>query len=337
MRKMIMKRKSFLKRFFYPFRMEHGDISSSCVKFVNCKILKPDGSPSSGYINVWINTALDEPFSWNKMDFPGWRGRLRFPAIDPDSITGDYTCYIKSHDGCLVLHDHTIIKEGATIQLETGGRIAPYWAGGEPYPCHFSIECTDTCFVEGTDYFNSFDKYAREMQYPPGPYCFSSIGYYETFLKPDFRSKLRCNKWGTLKPGQVNLIEVGWNLKGYEITCILPENMPESLKLSLNLLPERDLNQLWGGFVPFINAKFNIEADKKVAGEVEEWYFEDLPLKDGAFRFVADKDGCSLAVILSCGDDDENKKQIATVEFKKGESRKQTLDLRGVLAGRAVS
>lgn len=300
----------FFRRFFW------GDILADAppgTGFVTCRIVKPDGSKARGQIIVFM---LWQDGGWGQFVKLNGSGSARLPSLSLRECE-DYFCYLRNQDGYWITRDPDFIRKGARIQLEPGGRVKIRWIGTGLPPDIFSFE--SELLPEFSDglYSTESDLFQR----PPGPFIVSALS---SSCSAD--AIMRHNRYGVLAAGETVDLELGKTVMDYEIKCLLPQNLPDDLKLTLSLQADPKPNSKIPPYFCMIRNQSDQEGVRRMAEEgAEQLSLLNWPIDaDGTFRFLADEAWAKVVISAKRGN---RFFPLQSVEFGAGEVRTKTVDL----------
>ncbi len=283
---------------------------------VTCQIIKPGGTNASGQIDVSI---FWDKFSFGRLMEPNTNGMVVLPAMPPKYQNGqpqEYFCYISNKDGYWATRDSSLVQKGAKIQLEPGGWINVRWAGSGLPLNNFSFE--SYLFPEFSSGLNS--TYNSPLQRTPGPFIINAL--------PSSYSNdtiARYTKYGVLEAGKTVTLELGKTIKDYEIKCLLPQNLPNDLKLTLSLLVNPDQNSKIKPYFRLNNKSGQEEIRRRAEAGIEEFHLENWPIDaNGTFRFIADETWAKVIITAKRGN---RVLPLQFVEFDMDGARTKTIDL----------
>lgn len=281
--------------------------------FVTCRIVKPDGSKARGQINVFM---LWQGGGWGHLVKLTGGGGARLPAVSLREGE-DYFCYLRSRDGYWITRDPDFIRKGARIQLAPGGRVKIRWIGTGLPPDIFSFECELLPEFSDGLYSTESDLFQR----PPGPFIVSSLS---SSCSDD--AIMRHNRYGVLGAGETVDLELGKTVRDYEIRCLLPQNLPDDLILTLSLQADPNRNSKVPPYFCLIRNPFDQEEVRRMAEEgAEQLSILNWPIDaGGTFRFLADE---AWAKVVISGGRGGRVLPLQSVEFGADEARTKTVDL----------
>ncbi len=281
--------------------------------FVACRIVKPDGSKARGQINVFM---LWQDGGWGQLVKLNGSGSARLPSLSLRECE-DYFCYLRNRDGYWITRDPDFIRKGARIQLEPGGRVNVRWAGaGLPLDI-FSFE--SELLPEFSDGLHSIE--SDPLQRPPGPFIVGALS-----SSCSGHSIMRDTKYGILGAGETVDLELGKTVRDYEIRCLLPQNLPDDLKLTLSLQADPKPNSKIPPYFCMIRNQSDQEGVRRMAEEgAEQLSLLNWPIDaDGTFRFLADEAWAKVVISARRGG---RVLPLQSVEFGAGKARMKTVDL----------
>ena len=296
-------------------------------KLVRCKILKPDGTPASGKISVSMH--------WEKGNFGelitlGYNGAAMLPSVSSNLShleLKEYFCYMDSTDGYLAIRDPNLIQKGAKLTLSLGGKVNASWVGSGPRLDNLSFESYLSPVTHGlsSSYVDSQGKvvYMQSIpaQRPPGPFIIHGLLSSNEYKGVD----IKYVKWGIVKAGETINLELGKHIRSYEIKCLLPQNLPKGLKITLSLQPNPDKSSKVIPYLSLLEHLGKEEITRRSEKGIEEFYFKDWPLIDECFKFIADENWAKVNIKAQQGKESH---LLQAVEFCIDEPQTKTVDLR---------
>lgn len=284
---------------------------------VFCRLLAPDGRPVRKRVSVTIH--FGRRCGGGDVS-PGLRGRCCLPAVlSAESAGENYFCYITGEEGYFVTREWNLIRKGAVLRLSQGGRIEARWRGQGEKPEIVSLDSGMAPESSLRIVVDREDGAPETEQFPPGPFILHAL--FPASSEPG-TAVAHYVKWGEIRSGETVTMDVGKGLKVYEIACLLPESLPDDVKLTLSL--SCDLNSIT--YMCLAGRQIGqAEIAARAAAGFEGWSFSGWPLKEGRFRFLAREDRAKVEIMRQCG---ERADCLQAVEFAVGEPRVRTVDLR---------